>query len=522
VTHPASGSTSVLAAEQISRRYGQTQALSRVDLVVRRGEVHGIAGHNGAGKSTLLRILSGAEHPDSGRLLLDGRETTLSSPAAALHAGVACVYQELSLAGNLTVAQNLFLGGELHTAGRVNDKRMNADTTRLLEQFDVRVRPTDQVGRLPVAQRQMIEILRALHRKARYVLLDEPTTALQPAQIDILLSSLRRIAGEEDVAVAIIDHKLEELYAVASHITVLADGEVVLSDRIENAPRARLVDAIIGTGDRRVREAAVAPTRAIKRSMSISSSGAQALQIAGLATRRLRHVDLEIRPGTVLGLYGLVGSGRTRTLRTIMGLEAPTRGTMTLFGRLYTPRSPAEGMKAGIAYVSEERKADGFIPGTDAFDNAALPVLARYSRFGVIRRGAAHRAAREVLETLDIRGDVSSPIERLSGGNQQKALLGKALLQHPRLLLLDEPTKGIDIGTKAEIHDIIARLAHEQGVAVVVVSSEEEEILAVADEVAVMQAGRLEEPARPVGEFSVLGLRRHALGDQSLATQPTS
>jgi ABC-type sugar transport system ATPase subunit len=179
-------------------------------------------------------------------------------------------------------------------------------------------------------------------------------------------------------------------------------------------------------------------------------------------------------------------------------------------------------MRAGIAYVSEERKADGFIPGTDAFDNAALPVLSQFSRFGVIRREAARRAAREVLETLDIRGDVSSPIERLSGGNQQKALLGKALLQHPRLLLLDEPTKGIDIQTKAEIHDIIARLAHEQGVAVVIVSSEEEEILAVADEVAIMEAGRLDEPARPVGEFSVLGLRRRALGDQSLATQPAS
>lgn len=522
MTAPVTVATPVLAAEHISRRYGQTQALNRVDLVVRRGEVHGIAGHNGAGKSTLLRILSGAEQPDSGRLLLDGHEAHLTSPAAALRAGVACVYQELSLAGNLTVAQNIFLGGELHRAGRAKDKQMYTETARLLEQFDVRVRPTDQVSRLPVAQRQMIEILRALHRKASYVLLDEPTTALEPAQIDILLSSLRRIVREENVAVAIIDHKIEELYAVASHITVLADGEVMLSDRVENAPRERLVDAIIGTGDRRARIAAAAPTHTVKPSVSIDSSVGPALTLAGLATHRLRHVDLEIRPGRVLGLYGLVGSGRTRTLRTIVGLESLTAGTMTLFDRPYAPRSPAQAMKAGIAYVSEERKADGFIPGTDAFDNAALPVLSRYSRFGVIRREAARRAAREVLETLDIRGDVSSPIERLSGGNQQKALLGKALLQHPRLLLLDEPTKGIDIQTKAEIHDIIARLAHEQGVAVVIVSSEEEEILAVADEVAVMEAGRLDEPARPVGEFSVLGLRRRALGDQSIATRPAS
>jgi len=506
---------SVLAAEQLSRRYGQTLALNGVDLVLRRGEVHGIAGHNGAGKSTLLRILAGAEHPDSGRILLDGDALSLTTPGAALAAGIVCVYQELSLAPNLTVAQNIFLGAERHTAGRVRDKAMNAETEKLLDQFDLRVAPTDILGRLPVAQRQIVEILRALHRRAGFVLLDEPTTALQPQQIDILLTSLRRIVEQQDVAVAMIDHKLEELDVVADQITVLADGQVVFSESVANAPRERLVEAIVGTGDRRARQAASTPGRpATAAASKVESDDEQAvLRLAGVQTHRLSNVNLDIRPGRVLGIYGLVGSGRTRLLRTIMGLEPLTGGTMALHGRIFRPGSPAGAMRAGIAYLSEERKADGFIPGTDAFDNAALPVLRRYSRFGIIRKNAARRAARTALAELDVRGNTTGPIERLSGGNQQKAVLGKTLLQRPQLLLLDEPTKGIDIGTKTDIHSIIRRLAHEQGVAIVVVSSEEEEILAVSDEVVVMSNGHINDTPTPTAEHSVLGLRRSALGE---------
>jgi ABC-type sugar transport system ATPase subunit len=507
---------SVLAAEDISRRYGQTLALAGVHLTLRGGEVHGIAGHNGAGKSTLLRILSGAERPDHGRILLDGRLLALENPARALSAGIACVYQELSLADNLTVAQNIFLGAEEHTAGRVHDKAMNTQTARLLEQFRVQVRPTHMVGRLPVAQRQMVEILRALHRRARFLLLDEPTTALQPHQIDLLLASLRRIAASQQVAIAIIDHKLEELYAVADRITVLADGQIAFADTTANAPRKRVVDAVVGAGDRRARDVAASPTRPAAEALPPDRStapGEPVLKLQAVRTNRLRLVDLDVQPGRVLGIYGLVGSGRTRLLRTVMGLEKITGGTVMLWGQPFRPRSPGQAMKAGIAYLSEERKADGFIPGTDALDNAALPVLSRFSYFGMIRKRAAREAAREALSDVKIRGNTSGPIERLSGGNQQKALLGKVLLQRPRLLLLDEPTKGIDIGSKAEIHSIIVRLAHEQGVAIIVVSSEEEEILAVSDDVALMLNGCLDKPPAPVDAYSVLELRRRVLGE---------
>ncbi len=518
---PAAGATEqmrALSAESIGRHYGQTRALHDVSVTLRRGEVHGIAGHNGAGKSTLLRILSGAEQPDSGRLLLDGEPVTLGSPAAALAAGVVCVYQELSLAQNLTVAQNIFLGGELHRAGTALDRRMNAEAARLLEQFELPLRPTDTVSRLPVASRQMVEILRALHRKASYILLDEPTTALQPAQIDVLFTQLRRLVAEQQVAVAIIDHKLDELYAVADRITVLADGELVFSQTAADARREDVIHAIVGTGDRRALQAIAEPERAVTVRDSAAVGGATVLELRGLTSHRLAQVDLAVPAGRVLGIYGLIGSGRTRLLRTIMGLEAVTGGRMTVEGRPRRFRSPAQAMRSGIAYVSEERKADGFVPGRDALDNAVLPVLRRFSQWGVVHRRQGQRAAAEQLAAVGIRGDVRGPIERLSGGNQQKAMLAKALLQQPRLLLLDEPTKGIDIGTKAQIHDIIRRLAHESGVAVVVVSSEEEEILSVADDVAIMRAGSLVEPARPAGELSVLELRTWALGPADQAT----
>lgn len=510
----ATGATSgrALAADRISRHYGQTRALFQVSVTLRRGEVHGIAGHNGAGKSTLLRVLSGAEQPDDGRLLLDGEPLTLGSPAAALAAGVVCVYQELSLAQNLTIAQNIFLGGELNKGGTTLDRKMNAEAARLLEQFELPLRPTETVSRLPVASRQMVEILRALHRKANYILLDEPTTALQPAQIDVLFAQVRRLVSEEDVSVAIIDHKLDELYAVADRITVLADGELVFSQPTVDAQRQQVITAIVGTGDRRAMEALDAPGRAPKLQDDRRLTGATILELQALTSHRLTQVDLAVPAGSVLGIYGLIGSGRTRLLRTIMGLESVTGGRMTFGGSIHRFRSPAQAMRAGIAYVSEERKADGFIPGSDAVDNAVLPVLRRYSPLGIVHRRRARQAAESELAAIGIRGNVRGPIERLSGGNQQKALLAKALLQKPSLLLLDEPTKGIDIGTKAQIHDIIRRLAHDEGVAIIVVSSEEEEILAVADDVAIMRSGALVEPPRPAEELSVLLLRQWALG----------
>ncbi len=511
-TGAATSPARALAAEKISRHYGQTRALCEVSVTLRRGEVHGIAGHNGAGKSTLLRVLSGAEQPDAGHLLLDGEPLMLGSPAAALAAGVVCVYQELSLAQNLTVAQNIFLGGELNRGGTTLDRRMNLEATRMLEQFELPLRAADTVSRLPVASRQMVEILRALHRKANYILLDEPTTALQPAQIDVLLAQLRRLVAEQDVAVAMIDHKLDELYAVADRITVLADGELVFSQLTTDAPRRQVIRAIVGTGDRRALEAIAAPDRAMKVQNDAPLGGNNVLELRALTSHRLTRVDLVVPAGRVLAIYGLIGSGRTRLLRTLMGLEPVTGGRLTVGGRVRRFRSPAQAMRAGIAYVSEERKADGFIPGSDAVDNAVLPVLWRYSPLGVVRRSQARRVAESELAALGIRGNIQGPIERLSGGNQQKAMLAKALLQKPKLLLLDEPTKGIDIGTKTQIHEIIRRLAHDDGVAVVVVSSEEEEILSVADDVAIMRSGALVEPTRLAGGLSVLEMRRLALG----------
>lgn len=496
-----------LVVTGISKSYGATHALADVSLAIPAGKVVALVGHNGAGKSTLLRTLSGAETPDAGTIRIDGQPVEFHRPAEANAAGIATVYQELSLVNELTVAENLFLGAE-KLAGPMLDRRvMNAEADAVCAEYGIQATATSRVADLSVAQRQLLEVARAIHRDARFLLLDEPTTALEQSQIDTLLDLIRRLAAERGIGILFIDHKLDEVFAIANHVVGLANGEVVLDGSADTVKREEVVEAIVGAGEN---------------AHAVGDAGARAARperdLAGVRTvfeardlhgNGLAGVDLKARAGEVLGIYGLIGSGRSRFLRTVYGAEPMAQGQMLLDGAPYRPASPRDAIARDVAFLSEERKSDGFIPQMTSLDNVVLPVLGRFLSAGMLKWRALYRAAEGVLDHIPIRGDVRQPITALSGGNQQKALFARSMLQAPKLLLLDEPTKGVDIGAKAEIYAIIRDFAGEGG-AVLVVSSEEEELLEVADRIVVFRNGACDGEAVPEVDLSVATLRRAA------------
>lgn len=479
-----------LVASSMTKSYGPNVVLNSVTVRLTPGSITGLVGHNGAGKSTLLRCLSGAERPDSGEISAAGSPLSFASPADALAAGVACVYQELSLVDCLTVAQNVFLGGETLVRGVLSKRAMNEATSRLIEEFGIGASPGDLVSQLSVAQRQLIEVAAAIRRDVKYLLLDEPTTALELHQIDQLLRTVKRLAATRGLAVLLVDHKLDEVFAVADHVMCLSNGRVVLDRSAAGLDRADVVRAIVGR-DFEPEDSDAHRGAAVSRAPGHTGAGdgPARLTVRGLTAPRLHGVTLSVRAGEILGIYGLMGSGRSRFLRTLISDEPRTSGEILLDGRPVALRSISQAMRAGVAYVPEERKVSGFIPAFDPIDNVALPVLRRFSRLGVIARGTARREARGELDKLSVRGSLTRPISELSGGNQQKVLFGRAAMQAPKVLLLDEPTKGVDIGAKAEIYEIIRRMAAERGVAVILVSSEEEELLELADTICVFKSG---------------------------------
>lgn len=512
-----------LTATNMTKRYGQNLVLDSVTVRLEPGTVTGLVGHNGAGKSTLLRCLAGAEQPDGGEISVGPDRLQLASPAEALAAGLSCVYQELSLVDCLTVSENVFLGRELTSRGRMLSKRRMVRTTaELIDEFGIGARPGDLVSTLSVAQRQLVEVATAIRRDVKYLLLDEPTTALEPDQVQQLLATIKTLVATRGLAVLLVDHKLDEVFAVADSVICLANGKVVLDRPAAGLDRAEVVRAIVG-------HTPAAETLEPESSAGPASPPDEAadrprivLEAKALTANRMDGVDLAVRAGQIVGVYGLMGSGRSRFLRTIMCDEPRTGGELFIEGRPATFRTIKGALKAGIAYVPEERKANGFIPGFNSLDNVVLPVLNRYRRFGFIDRGSAHHDAMEVLKGLSIRGEVLSPTSELSGGNQQKVLFGRATLQHPRILLLDEPTKGVDIGAKNEIHSIIRKLARNTGAGIILVSSEEEELLDLADIVCVFREGRCDGATYPVAALRSGVLRQLAWSSGAGSPQMTA
>lgn len=511
--------TSGLTAEDIVKRFSGVPALSGVTVSVLPGQVTGLVGHNGAGKSTLLKVLSGAFAPDEGQVTVDGTRVTQFSPVNAIRMGVSTVYQELSLLGNLSVTQNVFLGSERTQGGFLRRSAMREQAQELMARFNLAVDVDLPLSTYPVATRQLLELAVAVHRDARYLLLDEPTTSLEGEQVDRLLDQVRELSGAHGIGVLLVNHKLDELFSVAHRVVALVDGRVVIDEAAADVSRADVVRAIAGeeatqyiTKDFDL-PAASTSGAAADAAVTSTISGDRTLVVKNLSTSVLKDINVTAYSGRVLGIYGLVGSGRTEFLRAVAGVDRATGGSMTLFGKPFAPKSPRQAQSTGVVYLTEERKVDGIVPQLDSPTNVALPVLRQFSRGLFLNTRAMGRGATAVMDDLRVRGDRSKPVVNLSGGNQQKVLLARALIQNPKVLLLDEPTKGVDLGVKLDIHRRIRELAHDQGITVLLVSSEEDEILEASDDVVVFTAGHCDGHLLDAKSLTAVDLRRTAWGN---------
>jgi rhamnose transport system ATP-binding protein len=471
----------LLQVRDIEKSFPGVRALSGVSFDVRPGEVHALLGENGAGKSTLIKIVSGVYEPDLGSILVDGREVNFATPDDARRAGVATIYQELLLFPELSVAENIFLGhAPLAGAGRIDWRAMRAKAEKLLASLEIDDLTADEiVGALSVGNRQRVEILRALSHDARILIMDEPTAALTESDVTRLFDVVRRLK-RRGVGVVYISHRLDEIFAIADRVTVLRDGAFVGAREVADTNAAELVQMMVG---RRIDNLFPKTKAAI---------GAPVLEARDLVRRPLtKGVSLIVRAGEIVGLAGLVGSGRSELAQTLFGITPAESGEIRLNGEIVRIDSPETACAKGIAYVPEDRGSQGLVRRMSVLHNFSLAALGSLSRAGFIDRAAERRMARHGVQRFSVKASSVDEIAgRLSGGNQQKIVLGKWLANSPKLLILDEPTRGIDVGAKAEIHRLMSELAGE-GVAILMISSELPEVLGMSDRVLVMREGRL-------------------------------
>lgn len=497
----------LLSVNNLSMNFGQTQALDRVSIEFESGRIHGIVGHNGAGKSTLLQILSGAIVPSSGAISLQGELLNIKEPADAISIGFVCVYQELALPVNLKVYQCLFLGREVSKLGRLNKRFMYDATKSLCMAVGLNIKPDDVVNTLSVAQRQLLEIASAIGKQVRVLLLDEPTTALEPSQVNVFFSTIKKLAKDKNIVVILVDHRLDEILSVCDKVSALTDGKLISSELVTDLNVEKLTSYVVGNsskmGSDRLRDAI---------DLGGSKSSGELLSVSNLKEERLNDIALSLSRGEVLGIYGLNGSGRSRLLRVLYGDLKKQSGNILLEGKEIDIQSPQKAIELGFAFLSEERKRDGFIPLMPAGENITLPIIRNFKKwFFFVEHMTKSKFGKEQLKNLNVRGNLFGPIMRLSGGNQQKVLFAKVLAQNPEILLLDEPTKGIDIGTKSEIYRVIRDAVRIREIGVLVVSSEEEEILTLADSVVIMKNGTCDGRKFPTNTLSVATLRKLAL-----------
>jgi ribose transport system ATP-binding protein len=494
----------LLDGRGISKRFGAQHALSGVDLQVARGEVHALVGENGAGKSTLIKVLAGAIAPDAGSLTFAGRPFAPRDPLAARRAGIAVIYQELSLAPDLSVQDNVMLGREQHRAGFLRRGAMRARVLEALALLDhAGITPERKLAALGAGARQLVEVARALVSDAQLVIMDEPTSSLGQADVERLFAVIARLRAR-GVSVIYISHALEELPKVADRYTVLRDGKRVRSGAMAGITRAELIEAMVG---RSLDEAFPKVPH---------QPGDVLLELDRLAGTRLpRDASLQLRRGEILGIAGLVGAGRSELLRALFGLEPIAGGTVKLLvdskGQIDRGRPPWVRLAQRVGLLSEQRKEEGIALGLSVVDNLTLAGLAQSARGGWLDRSAQRSAAQRWISSLAVRvRDPLAPIAALSGGNQQKVALARLLHCDADVLLLDEPTRGIDVGSKAEIYRLIGELA-ARGKAVLLCSSYLPELLGVCDRIAVMHRGRLG-PARDAASLSETALMQQATG----------
>ena len=478
----------LLRMENIVKTFSGHRALDAVDFELVRGECHSLVGENGAGKSTLIKIMSGAYTRDSGRILLEGREMQFNSPEDSQAAGVVAVYQEVNLLAFRTVAENIYLGREPRRLGFIDWKRMFRDAKAVLDRLGLDIDPRATLGDLNIALRQMIAIARGVSLGAKVLILDEPTSSLTEREVEILYDVIRRLKAE-GVGIVYISHRFDELYTVCDRVTVLRDGKFVATRELAGLEKLDLVCLMLGKQREDLQRAGA--TGFTHHGADGAAAHAPLLSAENLRRgRHLNDVSIEVGRGELVGMAGLLGSGRTETARAIFGADAIERGQIVFDGKPLRLRSPNDAIDAGIAFLSEDRKKEGIIPELSVRENLTLAALPALSKLGIVSRDKQREIVDKFMKRLGIKASSSDQkIRELSGGNQQKVLLARWLCKNPKLLILDEPTRGIDIGAKGEIQRLVGEMAGE-GLGVLMISSELEELVEGCERVVVMRDGR--------------------------------
>ncbi|WP_431038863.1 sugar ABC transporter ATP-binding protein [Streptomyces sp. P6-2-1] len=475
----------MLSVTGLTKVFPGTRALDGVDFTARAGEVHALIGENGAGKSTLIKVLTGVYRADGGSIVHQGEEVRFATPLQAQEAGISTIYQEVNLVPLMSVARNLFLGREPRRAlGLVDFGRMHREAAQALAGLGVRVDVRRPLGELSVGTQQMVALARAVSVNAKVVIMDEPTSSLEPREVETLFGVIRMLR-ERGIAVVYVSHRLDELYEVCDRVTVLRDGKVVHTGPLAELERLRLVSLMLGRQLGEVRAEGVT-----KFTGHHGRDARPVLAVDGLSVRhQLEKVSFGVRPGEVVGLGGLLGSGRSETVRAVAGALPPDAGAVTVDGTAVRTGSTPAAIRAGISLLPEDRKAEGIVPGLSVRENIALAALPGLSRFGLVDEKRVDRIVDTFVKRLRIKtSGVGQKVGELSGGNQQKVLLARWLAMHPKVLLLDEPTRGIDVGAKAEVQRLVDELA-EEGLAVVLISSDPEELVEGSDRVVVLKDG---------------------------------
>lgn len=470
----------VIEADSIVKRFGGAIAIDDVSISIRSGEIYGIVGENGAGKSTLMRIFAGILKPDSGEVRING-QLLEGGARAALDAGITLVHQELSLVPEMTTAENIMLGSMPTKTGFIKSSELNRIAAEALEEIGISVALDETVARLSVPLRQFVEIARAVARKPHVLILDEPTATLTPAETDHLLAMLQRLA-KRGLAIVYISHRIPEIFRICDRVTVLRDGRLIQTTLIQDTTPDALIDQMVG--------------RELKHELQTrrkSTPGEVVLAARGVCAHKVHGIDMDVRAGEIVGLGGLVGAGRTEFVRAVIGADVRTEGrvTITTGGKTRSISTYEVAVRCGIAYVPEERRTDGLALTMSVKENVALPNRRLLSVAGVLKRSKIREYARSLADVVGLRPpDVEREAGEYSGGNQQKIVIAKWLGREPKVIILDEPTRGVDVGAKAEIHRLLRTLA-DNGAAVLVVSSDLPELLELSDVIHVIRDGRI-------------------------------
>jgi galactofuranose transport system ATP-binding protein len=475
----------ILEVRRVTKRFPGVLALDGVSFELRPGEVHALVGENGAGKSTLIKVVTGVYRPDEGEILFNGEEVSFTEPRESQAAGISTIYQEINLIPLLSVAQNVFLGREpRNSLGIIDKARMNRDAAEILERYGIRADVTAPLRSLGLGVQQMVAIARAISVDARAVIMDEPTSSLEAREVETLFGMIGQLR-EEGVGVIYVSHRLEELYEICDRVTVLRDGRVAHTGDLAGLSRLQLIAHMLGRELSEVREEGATGFGGEHETAREPVLMAQSLN----QRPRLREVSFDVHPGEVVGLAGLLGAGRTETAKAIFGAEPIDSGSVRVEGKKVKTGSPGAAIKAGIAFLPEDRKLEGIIPDLSVRENIVAAALPRLARAGLVSDKAQEDLVEKFMQSLGIKASSpNQPVRELSGGNQQKVLLARWMCMNPKVLILDEPTRGIDIGAKAEIQKLVDDLAAE-GLGIILISSEVDEITEGSDRVVALRDG---------------------------------